>query len=77
MAGMDTRELVREVRRATRAKQRAEEAFAQARMREAEAVRVAMEAEPPPVAELMLVTGLSRARLYQMKAGRRTLAKDS
>jgi hypothetical protein len=69
-------ELMREVRAATRARSRADQAAEAARQRQAAAVRAAM-AGKVPVPDLVKITGLSRERLYQLKAGRRTLAKES
>lgn len=73
---MDTTELLREVKRATRHKAHAEEAAEQARARHDEAVRAAMLAKVS-VDDLIEETGLTRGRLYQIRAGRRTLAKES
>jgi hypothetical protein len=74
MARMD--ELIREVRAATRARARTRQADEAAGLRLAAAVRAAM-AGKVPVPDLVKITGLSRERLYQLKAGRRTLAKES
>jgi hypothetical protein len=68
-------ELMREVRAATRARSRADQAAEAARQRQAVAVRAAMAAKLP-VADLLRETGLTRARLYQIQAGRRTLSKS-
>jgi hypothetical protein len=69
-------ELMREVRAATRARARTRQADEAAAVRLAAAVRAAM-AGKVPVPDLVKITGLSRERLYQLKAGRRTLAKES
>lgn len=66
----DKRALMHEVRLATAAKTRAEDAADLARERQATAVRKAMEAKVP-VAELVGATGLTRGRIYQIRDGRR------
>lgn len=66
----DKRALMHEVRLATAAKVRAEEAAERARQRQAAAVRKAMGAKVP-VPELVGATGLTRGRIYQIKEGKR------
>lgn len=66
----DKRALMHEVRLATAAKTRAEDAADRARERLAAAVRKAVEAKVP-VPELVGATGLTRGRIYQIRDGRR------
>lgn len=61
---------INKVRRAARAVTRANEAADAARERLAEQVRAAMAADVS-VPQLMLATGLSRGRIYQIRDGRR------
>lgn len=62
--------MLTEVRRAARAVTQADEAAARRRERLAELVRQAL-AEQVPVAQLVLATGLTRGRIYQIRDGRR------
>lgn len=66
-----------EVRRAVRAAKRADEAQEQAQKRLHEAIRQAMDAPGITVKQLEAEVGLTKARLYQIKAGVRAQSKIS
>jgi hypothetical protein len=67
---LSVRAALRDVERATKARQRADVDAGEAQERQAVAIRAAL-AAGVPVADIAGVTGLTAARIYQIRDGRR------
>lgn len=62
---------MRDVERATKARQRADKDATEAQDRQADAIRVALKVPGVTVAEIARVTGLTTQRIYQIRDGTR------